>query len=288
VNNPRNTALPFFAYGLFKPRQLGFRRIDQHVQECRIDCVTGGTLWIRDGIPLLELGDSDKTSGALISFLPTDVALAYQRICEIEPDHQYRWEEIEVTYHTGHCDTSATANALIGKKPKLGSVLFEGNAWDGRSDPLFNEGLDVVDDTLKRNCDFNNDLKSLFRLQMAYLLLWSAIERYAGLQYNLGGKVSKKVDQIATNPIFIKELSALPDDTLRTVFRGDNPDTQYWLVRDDPKKALDYYYQVRSNMTHRGKAVHADFAIVFQALSELAPIFRSMLDDAFKQHPVWH
>jgi hypothetical protein len=288
MNNPANIALPFFAYGLFQPGQLGFDRIDQHVHKWQMPCATGGTLWIRDGIPLLELGGSDKISGTLVFFLPTDAALAYQRICEIEPDAQYRWGEIDVTYHVGHGDTSARANALIGRKPKRGSVLFEGNAWDGRNDPLFKEGLAVVEDILNRNLHFDNDFKSLFSLQMAYLLLWSAIERYAGLRYHLGNEPMKKVLQIATDPTFIKELSRLPADSKRIVFRGDDPEVKERFQPDNPKKTLKYYYQVRSNLTHRGKAANNDFVIILEALRDLLPIFNRVLDDAFKSYPVRH
>ena len=146
-------------------------------------CATVGTLWIRDGIPLLEPGGNNTTFGALVYFRPADAALAYQRISEIEPDEQYYWGEIDATYRTSHRDLAETANALIGRKPQRGSRGFEGVDWDGRDDPLFNEGLDVIEETLNKNREFHDDLKRLFRLQMAYLLLWSAIERYAGLRY---------------------------------------------------------------------------------------------------------
>jgi hypothetical protein len=288
VNNPSNSTLPFFAYGLFKPGQLGFERIEQPVHDCRMHCATVGTLWIRDGIPLLEPGGNNTTFGALVYFRPADAALAYQRISEIEPDEQYYWGEIDATYRTSHRDLAETANALIGRKPQRGSRGFEGVDWDGRDDPLFNEGLDVIEETLNKNREFHDDLKRLFRLQMAYLLLWSAIERYAGLRYHLGRGAMKKVTHIAAEPVFIKAVSALPEDATRWVYRGDKPGQKALFVRDNPDKTLDFYYQVRSNMVHRGKAEYSDFAIVRQALSELLPIFRTILDDAFKPHPVWH
>jgi hypothetical protein len=63
--------------------------------------------------------------------------VAYNRISEIEPEEQYYWGEVDVTYLEGH----EFANVLIGKKPKKGSVDFEGSEWDGRNDPLFREAL---------------------------------------------------------------------------------------------------------------------------------------------------
>ena len=46
-------------------------------------------------------------------------------------------------------------------------------SWNGWDDPLFTSALDVVKETLHSQTQFDWDLKPLFRLQMAYLLLWS-------------------------------------------------------------------------------------------------------------------
>ena len=78
--NPNCTALPFFAYGLFKPGQLGFERLEPHVADCRMRCVVDGTLWLRDGIPLFESATGDRTSGALIYFRGEDSLVAYKRV----------------------------------------------------------------------------------------------------------------------------------------------------------------------------------------------------------------
>ncbi len=48
--------------------------------------------------------------------------------------------------------------------------------------------------------------RNLFRLQMAYMLLWTAIERYAGLKYHLGKRVTDKVYKIADEKSFADAL----------------------------------------------------------------------------------
>src|SRR5579863_1276272 len=159
MQNPTRTTLPFFAYGLFKPGQLGFERLESYVSDCRMRCTVHGTLWLRDGIPLFEPGTGDRTSGALIYFRDGDSPVAYNRVSEIEPDDQYYWGEIDVTYHEGHRDVVEPANVLVGKKPQKGSVGFQGYEWDGRDDPLFKEGLDVIEETLNKNREFNDDLR---------------------------------------------------------------------------------------------------------------------------------
>ena len=46
--------------------------------------------------------------------------------------------------------------------------------------------------------------------------------------------------------------------------------------------ALEYYYQVRSNVTHRGKGIIRDFEIIKFSIEELLPIFRDVLITAFQ------
>jgi hypothetical protein len=92
----------------------------------------------------------------------------------------------------------------------------------------------------------------MFRLQMAYLLLWSSIERYASLRYHLGDRAVDKVMQIADDPRFAQLLKRRVSRKHR-VQRADRPEDHYELNPDDARKSLNYYYQIRSNITHRGK-----------------------------------
>jgi hypothetical protein len=52
------------------------------------------------------------------------------------------------------------------------------------------------------------------------------------------------------------------------------------LDPESPEKAVDYYYQVRSNITHRGKGVGRDYNLLRDSLAELLPIFREVLREA--------
>ncbi len=152
--------------------------------------------------------------------------------------------------------------------------------WDGKRDPLFTAALDVVEETLRTNREFAWDLKPLFRLQMAYLLLWSAIERYVSLRYHLGERVNQKVNHLASENVFTEALAeARP--LKREVVRSHKPEEKAVLDWENPKKALDYYYQVRSNITHRGKAVVEDHDRLLKSLDELLPIFQKVLNSAF-------
>lgn len=95
------------------------------------------------------------------------------------------------------------ANVLVGRYPKKDSCACEDAEWYGWNDPLFTAALDVVEETLESQ-NFEWNLKPLFRLQMAYLLLWSSIERYVSLRYHLGDRVTEKVGHLANEAAFVK------------------------------------------------------------------------------------
>jgi hypothetical protein len=272
MNHPDNIYLPFFAYGIFKPGQLCYFRIRDFVEDCT-ECTVPGILKERDGIPLLVLGNSYNIKGYLIRFIAGNEDKAYDRIIGIEPDEVYRWGIVKVN--------GLTANALIGKRERRGSSDLEHiDEWDGRADPFFKQGLEEVEDILKANSDFDWDFRALLRLQMAYTLLWAAIERYAGLKYHLGKHVDKKVYQVASEKCFADSLSKNVTNK-REVF--STADLQkYTLDPSDPEKSIRYYYQVRSNAIHRGKAVTRDFDTVKSSLKELLAIFKELLYESFK------
>jgi hypothetical protein len=59
-----------FAYGVFQPGDLGFLRVKKYVERVDSGAVTG-KLWVRDGLPLLELADGGHVHGALLKVEPS-------------------------------------------------------------------------------------------------------------------------------------------------------------------------------------------------------------------------
>lgn len=194
----------------------------------------------------------------------------------MEPDKHYRWHVAPVE--------GTPANVLVGRSPSKGSDHFEHAEWNGWSDPLFTDALDGVEETLGSPglLVIDQDLKPLFRLQMAYLLLWSSIERYLSLRYHLGEKPNEKVRHLAGEAAFATGLHAHIDEKRRgeVVYRADRPGEKEVLDPESPEKAVRYYYQVRSNITHRGKGVVRDYDLLHDSLAELLPIFREVLEEA--------
>ncbi|EKD27882.1 MAG: hypothetical protein ACD_79C00511G0003 [uncultured bacterium] len=279
MNLPGNTQLPFFAYGLFKPGQLCYFRIKDFV-ESTSPAEINGYLKERDGIPLLIIAENHlKIKGVLIRFKSNYENEAYKRIVEIEPDKVYKWDECTIA-------ENLKVNLLIGNRPERGSKDFDGESWNGTNDLLFSTALEEIEDILKNNTNCDWSCKPLLRLQMAYVLLWSGLERYASLRYYLG-KPNKtgqsiykdKILKIAEEEVFAKSLKNHIKQT-RKVYSSDELET-CTLDPDNPKKSIEYYYQVRSNSVHRGKTIFDDFKTLQFSLHELLAIFKDLLNDAW-------
>jgi hypothetical protein len=84
MNVPDHIKLPFFAYGLFKPGQLCFFRIQDFVRSTVLAEVPG-RLKERDGVPLLILNNDVMVKGVCIEFQDGFAQEAYERIAEISP-----------------------------------------------------------------------------------------------------------------------------------------------------------------------------------------------------------
>lgn len=270
--------LPFFAYGLFRPGELAYPRIQEYVARTA-EAEAGGRFWLRDGLLLLELEDIDEVAvpGHLLHFIAGESRVAYEAIGEFEPRSLYRWNTIEA--RTEGC--ASRANVLVGKSVQSGSEPWHSH-WSSAEDPLFNEALDEVECvTEEQPPAYSNELRPFFRQQMAYLLLWSSIERYASLRWSLGTNAARKVERLAYEPSFQEALCKYITEE-RRIRRADDPAQSIRLSSANPRKAVQYYYQVRSNMVHRGKGgarggTRRDQYIVRASLSELLAIFDHVL-----------
>jgi len=280
---PENIKLPFFSYGLFKPDQLGFYRIEKYVKKSS-KAEAPGILKERDGIPLYIFSRYSKIKGYLIEFEDGKENEAYKNINEVEPSIIYEWSEQRFG--------KDRVNLLKGKKDNKGVFDLEGiEEWDGRDDPLFKQGLQEIkyiieknkNEYIKANPD-ERDYKPFFQLQMAYVFLWSIIERYATMRYCLGGNdiyyLSKNRQQINKDEYFKECLKHVVKDK-RSVVRV-NDLKEFSLDISNPNyNPLEYYYTIRSNVVHRGKSVPNDFDMLKLTLNELYCIFNDVINNAF-------
>lgn len=264
---PPRPDLPLFAYGVLRPGELAYFRLKPYVAHRDASAILEGTLRVREGLLIADREGTSSIEGDILHFASDRRADAYAQVSELEPSEQYVWAEARIQ--------GQLVNVLWGKHPKKGSVELD-YAWSGWADPLFTVALDVVSETTEANAQWAEDMSNTFRVQMAYLLLWTSIERYASLRYHLKQDATAKVRKVASEAPFAEMLRIMVQDG-RSIQRADRPDQRLNLNADDPQASMDYYYQIRSNLIHRGKGMDKDHDIVLKSSRELLAIFRHVL-----------
>ena len=263
-----------------KPGLPAFEAIRALVEASRRNAVSGELL-VRDGLPLLRKIDNGSIAGYLLHWKPGQAGTGYAAVCAFEPRKHYDW--LEVTLETG-----AQANALVIRFPNKGNPQhLDSSSWSLADDPAFGPGLETVRQVLEEvDCmpgdTFVSNWQRFFRSQMAYLLLWSILERLSTLCFGPGHDPMQRIKRL-------RELPGMEDLVRLNVQRTDkvsdsrNPDTAYKLDGTNAKKCFEYYYQVRSNLSHRGKGVFNEFDKVHCSLKELLAITEQFLDKLKEQ-----
>jgi hypothetical protein len=265
MDMPLDTSLPLFVYGALKPGMPAYGQISGYVATHTHETAKGG-LYVRDGLPLLHVEQAhSETNGTLLRWHPGKEREAYRIVCGFEPRKHYKWSALSIS-------PDIEANVLVDRHPAKGNPQpLESNEWNLRDDPAFGPGLEIVQAVLMDLNDEPNVERRFFRAQMAYLLLWSILERLSTLSIGPNIEPTKRA-------IGLHSLPGMVDLLLRHVDREDkvtdsrDPAKCYSLKKQNPKKCFEYYYQVRSNLSHRGKAVFNEFDKVFYSLKELASI----------------
>ena len=286
-----NYDLPFFAYGIFKPGQLAYSRIEKYVDIKKTDRKRRRIPYkmiTRDGVPLIEDKENEGyyTMGYLIYFKNGSEELAYDTISQTLGDALYDWREIEVD--------GDKFNVLVGLHLDRGIPEKEDPIYDfrGEKDALFTYAIRRVgrtvdelknDEKIKEgyNKKYNANIPNFFKIQLDYMLLWSAIERYASLKYDIDKDV--KAEFAYEYRDIIRKVIKNYVNEERVVY---NSDTLY-CNRLDPKKpvkSMFYYYTIRCNVVHNGKDYQfRDFDLLKKSLVELYEIFKQVYDKTFKK-----
>jgi hypothetical protein len=277
---PADVDLPFFSYGAFKPGELAFSQIAPFLSARPESASVSGSLKVRDGLPLLDSSGGRRVQGFMLAFTKEKRLQAYETICRFEPKTIYLWKETELL------SPAVRVNLLVGRKLDRGRAQeLEGESWSFRDDPVFTHGMRVVEAATQEwgQHPFDSappdhfDWARFFRLQMSYLLLWSIIERYSAFAFGPALSPEAKIKALGGDPGFISALRRHAPAEARNVSDSRDPGERVLLDAADPAKAATYFYQVRSNLSHRGKGAWTDGEIVRQSLVALLTIFKDML-----------
>jgi hypothetical protein len=285
LNEPRNKMLripeepnlPYFVYGALKPGMPAFERLRNFVELHSLETVSG-ELWVRDGLPMLSLRGSDNIIGFLLTWKTDQQEKAYQAVCDFEPSSQYSWEKITL-------DSAEIANTLVMRSSSKGNPrrVIDKKYWNLSDDPAFGPGLEEVGTMLREvtampgGSSSQPNWSKFFRSQMAYLLLWSILERVSALCIGPAANPGDRIKQLHELP-GMEEIVLRHVKHSREVSDSRSPKSSETLDPENAKNTFAYYYQVRCNLSHRGKAVFDDLDIVHSSLRELLAITKDFLD----------
>ena len=325
VGMPKNTNLPFFAYGFFKSDELAYHSIEKYVdKEKTKSIIVNGFLYEKDGIPVFSrkfiAGKSPySVQGDLIFFTSnTEAEEAYNVIKEIEPGNIYCWGTINL-YNN---QEATAANVLYASYGMLnnedntlkGSIMLKrsvdrveghadpadndkGAAWHGYCDALFTEGMKYLQEKFFDNPAFDNlrgpfilsnqSYYTLFGLQMAYIFLWTIIERHNSIKYGLNLKSSSQRSLMAQDDLFKEAVKRIGDDfsfNYTGIFASDSGRSRSFS--EDWEEKLETYYQIRCNVAHRGKGGHdaTDYPKLKGAFFDMFAIMQYMLKKELKKY----
>lgn len=274
-------ALPFFAYGLLRPGQPAFHQIRNMVDRGE-RAEAPGTLLVQDGLPIL-VESHGSARGILLTFKPESRAKAYTVIRKFEPASRYTWRQKAI----GH----RQAYVLYAAHPESGNPI-DWPDWDGWRDPLFREALVTIRNTRPKDIthprDQAQEFNNLFRLQMAYLLLWSSIERFVALRYGATDGIEDGIKQIAEEDGFaelVRQHVPRVGGEPAGVIDSRYPDrAEFRLDPSKPLYCMNFYRRIRHNVTHRGKSGPTrDTELLNDSLGQLLPIFEGLLANAERE-----
>lgn len=270
-------ALPFFAYGIFKPGQLAYSKIRNHVYKTEDVEIKYG-MRIRDGVPILIDDEKDyfRTNGVIMTFRQGQEEQSYRIISKTLLAKLYEWKVIEID--------GVYVNVVFGVNPKKGSNFIEDSrqrvSYDGKENPLFSDALDLIERSLNQERNPYR-IESFFELQMSFMMLWSAINRFSSLKYNQKFEI-ENYKKFARQKSFRHSIKQFEDRRHEPIYSTDDLEIHEFDA-EDPIKTLFYYYTFRCNVVHRGKTAGEDYDKVEQATRELLLIFGNVLSDAFAE-----
>ena len=280
---PNDFKLPYFAYGLLKSNELAHQKIATFLEDGPEKAVINGSLWVRDGLPLLEYEANNKENeviGQILTFRKGSWISAYEMVCAFEPEGQYRWSTIKISQ-------GYIVNVRVGRSPDRRSVYYNEKEWRGKKDPVFTIAMNVIKERMAESKEiaFSNqnpeedDWKHVFNLQMAYLLLWSAIERYCAHAIGENPNHNSLQDKIIEDHVFIAALEKVLDKTeKREIYDHRNINRNFILDKHDPAESISYYWTIRNNAAHNSKGSWYDGEILRTSLNELFNIFQIVLN----------
>lgn len=279
---PPRLDLPLFAYGLLKRDQPAHDLLQTMVLRSEPATVPSAALRVRDGLPLLDPDGSAGVEGDLVSFVAGREKDAYTAVCRVAPRQHYRWDMTEVVPPEG---PAVRANVLRGRHPDRGSADEWFSSWSSADDPLLRFGMVGVRMTALAHAvapvpalsGVDGDLWARFyALHAAYLLLWSAVERFTALAYGPAQPAPDRTWRLGDDPRF-KECVVAAGVAPSAKTPDSRDPTRSRRIREDGSGAMFSWDATRSLVAHPGRTAYLDVILLRRSLVDLHDTFRLVL-----------
>ena len=280
---PPRLDLPMFAYGPDKPEQPAYDLLLDYVSRTETATLSTGGLRVRDGLPLLDPDGSVGVSGVLLTFAAGREKDAYTTVCTVAPRQHYRWDmtEMRVDGRPGR------VNLLRGRHPDRGSSDEWFSSWSADDDPLLRFGLvhvrrAALDHATAPFPGVTGDEAGMwdrfYGLQSAYLLLWSAVERFTALAYGPAQPAIERTWRLGDDPWFRGCVVAAGVAPSAKTADSRDP-TRARRIREDGAGAMFSWDAARHLVAHPGRTASVDGVLLRRSLIDLHDTFRLALLD---------
>jgi hypothetical protein len=278
---PPRLDLPMFDYGLVKPGQPAHDLVAGAVVRTEGATMPSGGLRVRDGLPLLDPDGTVGVEGSLLTFAVEQEKAAYNIVCTVAPRQHYRWDMVEMRVD----GRPGRVNVLRGRHPDRGSPDEWFSSWSATDDPVLRYALVSVRATALAAAaapfpTVGGDDRALwerfFALQGAYLLLWSAVERFTALAYGPGHPALERTWRLGDDVRFRDCVVAAGVAPSAKTPDSRDP-TRARRIREDGTGAMFSWDAARHLVGHPGRTAFTDGILLRRSLIDLHDSFRLLL-----------
>jgi hypothetical protein len=263
-----------FVYGSLKPGELGFEQIEKFVSHHCPAELLNCALYVRDGLPVVKssvLGES--VSGALLQIKEGGEREFWEIVTSYEGTTNYKLEEMLPVIAEGK---EIQVAVFIGKKMTKGNPERLYLPWTSTLNPIFSQSFPLLHREIDRNALKFTDLEynpadywaQMNKLLSQYLLLVSILEHLTVVKFG-GSKKQEPMERIRKfheSDGYAKAFQALTTERYNPLIKvSDSRAVETLISSTNPRQALLAWYQVRSNLQHRGKASVFDAELVHKS-----------------------
>jgi len=295
---------PMFVYGTLKSGEIAFQQIEDLVDHVVPASLRNFALYVRDGIPLVTPTQGWRVDGELIYAKPDSHKQLQKIVDDYEGVRLYeKQENMARIVSEGKGSKYSNFNTDIECFLYVGLNFNNGHAeplhepWSSAQDPIFSGSFSELFTEIKLVIQNSNDpipgdydWKLYNDLAAKHLLLVTIIERIAYLKFGeqyteltpkgFNDRVMKRITELGRTLEFknaYNQVKLLGGIYPVEVF--DSRNAARSVSTGKIGQAMDAWYQVRSNLQHRGKAAWRDLEILRRSLTGLTNVTRFLLTD---------